>query len=233
MEETSIILSQHPSKKIQAVEVAVFLLLIFPSMLVSAVVVKPENLSFPMVAGSTILSDVPLLCLVLYFVWHNKEPFLSVGLTIQNGWREAAIGGVLFVPLMFGMNLVEKVLRAAGLSVLKQAPSFMVPTGAGQIALALLLLVVVAVSEEVIFRGYLIRRFAALLRNPVAALVLSSAIFALGHGYERSGGVAGVGILGLIFGAIYLWRKSLIAPMVMHFIQDFIAMIVVPFVVRS
>jgi membrane protease YdiL (CAAX protease family) len=233
MEKASPTLSQDPSKKIQAIEVAVFLLLIFPSMLISAAVAKPENLAFPLVAGSTILSDIPLLCLVLYFVWRNRESFLSIGLTLRNVWREAAIGGVLFVPLLFGMSLIERILRAAGLSVPQEAPSFLVPSGTGQIALALLLLVVVAVSEEVIFRGYLIRRFTALSRNPPAALVLSSAAFAIGHGYERSGGMVGVGILGLIFGALYLWRKSLVAPMVMHFIQDFVGMILVPFVLLS
>ena len=191
MEETSVTSGQDPSKKIQAIEVSVFLLLIFPSMLISAAVAKPENLAFPLVAGSTILSDIPLLCLVLYFVWRNRESFLSIGLTLRNVWREAAIGGVLFVPLLFGMSLIERILRAAGLSVPQEAPSFLVPSGAGQIALALLLLVVVAVSEEVIFRGYLIRRFTAVIGNPVIALLLSSAVFAMGHGYERSGGVMG------------------------------------------
>jgi membrane protease YdiL (CAAX protease family) len=229
MEQNTVISSQDPSRKIQAIELAVFLLLIFPSMLISTAVAKPESLTFPLVAGSTILSDIPLLCLVLFFVWRNRESFPSIGLTLRNGWREAAVGGVLFVPLLLGMSLIEKILRAGGLSVPQEAPSFLVPSGAAQVALALLLLVVVAVCEEVIFRGYLIRRFTALSRNPVWALVLSSGIFAMGHGYERSGGVVGVGILGLIFGAIYLWRKSLVAPMVMHFIQNFVGMILIPF----
>ena len=100
-------------------------------------------------------------------------------------------------------------------------------------ALAFVLLVVVAVSEEVIFRGYLIRRFVVLSKNPVTALVLSSAIFAMGHGYERSGGMASVAVLALVFGAVYLWRGSLIAPMVMHFIQDFIGIILIPMGVLS
>jgi membrane protease YdiL (CAAX protease family) len=233
MEESAAISNQNPSRKIQVIELAVFLLLIFPSMLISAAVAKPENLTFPLVAGSTILSDIPLLCLVLYFVWRNGESFPSIGLTLRNGWREAAVGGILFVPLLLGMSLIEKLLRAGGLSVPQEAPSFLVPSGAGQVVLALLLLVVVAVSEEVIFRGYLIRRFTALSKSPVSALILSSAIFAMGHGYERSGGVVGVGILGLIFGAIYLWRKSLVAPMVMHFIQNFVGMILIPFGVLS
>jgi membrane protease YdiL (CAAX protease family) len=219
----------EPFKKIQALEVAVFLLLILSSMLLSTAVAEPENLTFPLVAGSTILNDIPLLCLVVYFVWRNKEPFQSIGLTLRSWWREAIIGAVLFVPLALGMGLVGRLLRAAGLSFPQETPSFLVPSGGGQITLAFLFLVVVAVSEEVIFRGYLIRRFTALTRNPIASLVLSSAVFAMGHGYERSGGVVGVGILGLVFGAVYLWRKSLVAPMVLHFIQDFVGVILIPF----
>lgn len=218
-----------PSRKIQVIEVAVFLSLILPSILLSAAVAEPENLTFRLVAGSTMLNDIPLLCLVVYFVWRNEEPFPSIGLTLRRGWREAIIGAVLFVPLTLGMGLVERLIRAAGLSLPQGPPPFLVPAGGGQIAIALLFLIVVAVSEEVIFRGYLIRRFTTLTRNPTAALVLSSAVFAMGHGYERSGGALGVGILGLIFGGVYLWRRSLIAPMVMHFIQDFIGIILIPF----
>jgi membrane protease YdiL (CAAX protease family) len=225
--------SRAPAKKVQAVEVAVFLSLILPSGLLSAAATEPENLTFLLVAGSTILNDIPLLCLVLYFVWRNRETFLSIGLALRGWWKEAVFGAVLFVPLTLGMGLVGRLIRAAGLSVPQEPPSFLIPSGGGQITIAFLFLVVVAVSEEVIFRGYLIRRFTALTRNPIIALLISTAVFAMGHGYERAGGVVGVGILGLIFGAVYLWRGNLIAPMVMHFIQDFIGIILVPLHVLS
>jgi uncharacterized protein len=41
-----------------------------------------------------------------------------------------------------------------------------------------------------------------------------------------------VGILGLAFAAVYLWRRSLVAPIVMHFMQDFIAIIAIPLAAR-
>ncbi len=211
----------------------VFLLLIFPSMLLSASVIRPEDLTFSIVAWSTILSDLSLLCLILYFLWRNEESFSSVGLTSGDGWREILIGAVLYVPLIFVMSLIKKALYAGGFSTPQEAPSFLVPSGGREIAIALLLLIVVAVSEEVIFRGYLIGRFKAISRNPVAALLLSSVIFAAGHGYERSGGVVGVFILGSIFGAVYLWRRSLVAPIIMHFIQDFIGIILIPLGILS
>ncbi|MFO7965853.1 MAG: CPBP family intramembrane glutamic endopeptidase [Desulfobacterales bacterium] len=176
-----------------------------------------------------ILSDLPLLSLVLFFIWRNGEPFLSIGFTFKNIWREAALGVVLFIPIMLIMAAVEAALRAGGLSVPQTAPTFLVPSGTFQIGLAVVFLIVVAVSEEVIFRGYLIKRFASFSNSPIIALFISSAIFAVGHGYQRTGGMLGVGVLGLIFGVVYLWRRSLTAPIVMHFIQNFLGIIALPF----
>jgi membrane protease YdiL (CAAX protease family) len=31
----------------------------------------------------------------------------------------------------------------------------------------------------------------------------------------------------LAFALVYLWRKSLVAPIVMHFVQDFVSIVVV------
>jgi membrane protease YdiL (CAAX protease family) len=34
--------------------------------------------------------------------------------------------------------------------------------------------------------------------------------------------------MGLAFALVYLWRKSLVAPIVMHFLQDFIGIVLLP-----
>ncbi len=82
--------------------------------------------------------------------------------------------------------------------------------------------------EETIFRGYLILRFREVTSNTAAAVLLSSVLFSLGHGYEGSAGVITVGVMGLVFALVYLWRRSLVAPMMMHFLQDFIGIVLVP-----
>ena len=71
-------------------------------------------------------------------------------------------------------------------------------------------------------------RLNAVTRRSAAAVILSSIIFALGHGYEGTAGVATVGYMGLFFALVYMWRRSLIAPIIMHFLQDFIAVVVLP-----
>jgi len=59
--------------------------------------------------------------------------------------------------------------------------------------------------------------------------LVSAVVFSLGHGYEGSAGVGTVGIMGAVFAVIYLWRGSIVAPVIIHFLQDFIGILVAPF----
>jgi membrane protease YdiL (CAAX protease family) len=216
------------SHKAQIFEVSVFLFLIVPSMILSFFAVKPGSLSFMIVAGGTILRDLALVSLILFFLWRNGELVERIGWTFENGWKDIGLGIGLFIPLFFGANLLENVLQAAGLSVpTTSLPSYMAARDVAQYLLASVLVLVVALAEETVFRGYLILRFRTLTGSPAAAVLLSATIFSLGHGYEGSAGVITVGFMGLVFALVYLWRQSLIAPMVMHFLQDFVGIILV------
>lgn len=66
------------------------------------------------------------------------------------------------------------------------------------------------------------------LADPAISIVLSAVIFSLGHGYEGTAGVIKVGMMGLISALVYVWRGSLVAPMVMHFLQDFLSIVLLP-----
>jgi membrane protease YdiL (CAAX protease family) len=73
----------------------------------------------------------------------------------------------------------------------------------------------------------LILRFKAVTDRGVAAALLSSIVFSLGHGYEGMAGVISVFSIGVVLALVYLWRKSLVAPIVIHFLTDF-ATIILP-----
>ena len=211
------------------VEVSVFLFLIVPSMALSFFAVKQGSLSFVLVAFATILRDLALVSLILFFIWRNNEPITWIGWTFKNSRKEIALGILLFIPFSFGTGLLEKGLQAIGLSVPSTPlPSFLAARGMVEFLLALVLVVIVALAEETIFRGYLILRFKTITSNPIGAALLSAAIFSLGHGYEGSAGVVTVGVMGVIFALIYIWRQSLVAPIVMHFLQDFIGIVLLP-----
>jgi membrane protease YdiL (CAAX protease family) len=213
----------------QIVEVSVFLFLIVPSMALSFFAIKQGSLGFVLVAFSAMLRDLALVSLILFFIWRNHEPVARIGWTLKNSWREIGLGIVLFIPLIFATGLLEKGLRAIGLSVPSTPlPSFLAARDAAQFLLAFVLVVIVALAEETIFRGYLILRLKAVTSSPTAAVLLSAGVFSLGHGYEGSAGVVTVGVMGAVFALVYLWRRSLVAPVVMHFLQDFIGIVIMP-----
>ena len=219
----------RPSRNVELAEVSVFLFLVVPSMILSFFAFKQGTLSFTLVAFSAMLRDLSLVALILFFLWHNAEPVSSMGWTFKKPWNDIALAIVLFIPLSFGIAWIETLLRLAGLSVpSKPLPSFLTPKGPAEYLLAVLLVGIVAVTEETIFRGYLILRLKAITASPALAALLSSVFFSLGHGYEGSAGVITVGLMGLVFAFIYLWRQSLVTPMVMHFLQDFIGVILLP-----
>jgi membrane protease YdiL (CAAX protease family) len=221
----------HPGRIEASLEVLVFLFLILPSMVLSFFSGGPEaSVSFVFLGVSTILRDLSLVCLILFFTWRNGEPVRRLGWRYKGLDRELLLGFVLYVPFVFVIGAIAQLFSAAGLSApAEPGPSFFKVGGEWELALAVVMVIVVAISEETIFRGYLILRLQTATGSTAAAVLLSAALFAVGHGYEGSLGVATVGVMGLVFSLIYLWRRSLVAPIVLHFLQDFIAIVLSPY----
>ena len=216
-------------RKIAYVEVLVFLFLIVPSMLFSFFAVKGGSLNFTMMGVGTILRDLALVFLILFFLWRNGEGVSEIGWKFKNRLRDVIIGVAIFIPFFFGASLLDRLLQGLGFSL----PSTPLPFSAAtksplEILLAFVLVVVVAWAEETIFRGYLILRFRTITASPLGAVLLSSFVFSLGHGYEGSAGVLTVGFMGFVFGLVYLWRKSLVAPITIHFLQDLSGILILP-----
>lgn len=213
----------------QLVEVSVFLFLIVPSLALSFFAIKQGDLGFVLTAVATILRDLSLLSLVFFFLWRNGEPVKLVGWVFNNAWKEVLLGVGLFIPVFFGAAWFDSFLQTVGFSSPATPQPSLIPTmETAEFVLAFVLVVVVALTEETIFRGYLILRFRNVITNPAIPVVLSAVIFSLGHGYEGTAGVITVGVMGLIFALVYVWRRSLVAPMVMHFLQDFLSIVLLP-----
>jgi len=219
----------QPSRKAQAFELAAFLLLFVPSIILSYFSNLQEAAGFSLVALETIAYNFALVFLIAFFLWRNGEPPARLGWSRRRPWTEAALGIMLFPPFVLAIGLIEGIFIELGLSAPQESiPSFLAASGAAEYGLALVLVLVVALTEETIYRGYLLLRFTSVTGSPTAAVLCSTAVFSLGHGYQGSAGVAAVAVIGLLFCLIYLWRRSLIAPVVLHFLQDFVGIIVYP-----
>ncbi len=223
----------QPARKVQMIELAVFLFLIVPPMATSFLINDQSRLGFKTGATFSILSDLGLVSLIFYFIWRNREPLHCIGLTRRNFSKEVVWGLVLFFPMMYATNLLSGVLHAAGFSSPTKLPSFLVATGHAGLFMAVVLVIVVAFVEETLFRGYLIRRFNTATQRPWAAVIFSALIFSVGHGYEGMAGVISIFCLGIALAVIYLWRKSLVAPMIIHFCIDFSSIVLAAWLVTG
>ena len=220
--------SQQSDRREQALEVSAFLFLIVTSMALSFFAMTQGGLSFSLSAVATILRDLSLVSLILFFLWRNREPVRLIGWNFTNFGKEFILGVILFFPFFYISGSLENTLYKAGLSIPSTPlPTSLSPRGPVELLLAFFLVVVVAMAEETIFRGYLILRFKELI-NDSAAVLLSTVVFSLGHGYEGMAGLVTVGFMGLIFAIIFKWRGNLVAPMAMHFLQDFTVIVLLP-----
>lgn len=216
------------TRRVYVIESIIFLLVLVPSMGFVTLGGRIDRLGFPVVAIAIVLHDLTLTALALYLVWRNGDGLAAVGWQRRGIAREVFVGAALFIPLFFAVAMIESLLHVAGLPEPPSPPPFLLPHSGADYAVAVALLVVVAVSEETVFRGYLLLRLSQATGSRVAAIAASSVLFALGHAYQGSLGVVAVGVIGLAFALVYLWRGSLVAPMVMHFIQNCIGLLIAP-----
>jgi membrane protease YdiL (CAAX protease family) len=214
------------------IELTIFLFLIAPSMafsfFLSGSTGGGPTVGFTLTAVSSILRDLALVGLIMFFLWRNGESLKTIGWNLKGAGTEVAVGLGLFIPFFIAVALIENLLQMAGFTIPAAPMPELIMTGRSQLILALALVSVVAIAEETIFRGYLIQRFSSLNGSGAASVLLAGLIFSLGHGYEGSAGVVTVGIIGIFFGFVFLWRKSIIAPIVMHFMLDFVSIVLLP-----
>lgn len=214
-------------------ELAAFLFLILPSLLLSYSVAETSGIGFPLAASAIILRDLALVFLILYFLRRNGESLRRIGWRGRHIFRETMLGLALYIPTFLGTMLLSWLLQWMKLSSPgRQVPSALAPAGAWEMLLAVALVFVVAIAEETIFRGYLILRFRMVTRSLPLAVVISCGLFAVGHGYEGVSGVILVGYLGVVFALVYLWRGSVVAPAAMHFVQDFLGIVLLPLLLQ-
>ena len=215
------------ARRSRLLELGVFLLLLLPGIVLAQVGGESDE-TFVLASIGTIAHDIALGALVLFFVWSSGQPLSSMGWTTRKMGKEIAVGAILYPAMLVVLALLSLLLSALGLTTNASRPGFLDPRTPAQISLGVVLVAVVAIAEETIFRGYLLLRLRELAHGIVPAIAISSLVFAFGHMYEGISGVIVVGTMGLVFALVYVWRKSLVAPIVMHALQDLLGIVIAP-----
>ena len=86
--------------------------------------------------------------------------------------------------------------------------------------------------EEIIYRGYVLKRFAAIFGDTTKAWLLAavtaSIVFGFAHNYQGLSGIMSTGIIALLFGLIFLLNKNNL--MVLVFTHGIYNMIAITFI---
>ncbi|HET9400303.1 MAG TPA: type II CAAX endopeptidase family protein [Candidatus Acidoferrales bacterium] len=140
-------------------------------------------------------------------------------------WRDVGIALIFWV-------VAGCILMLAGLALriprqIQNGIIYMLPRGATEIIVWVLLSVTAGICEEIIFRGYLQRQFTAWTRSAVLGIVLAAAFFGAGHSYQGGRQPILIGIFGLLFGILAQMRRSIKPGMLAHALQDGVTGIIV------
>lgn len=88
----------------------------------------------------------------------------------------------------------------------------------------LVMAIVPAVGEELFFRGLIQKKLHRFLRNPHFAIIVTSTLFSLIH-FHLDGLIPRF-VLGCVLGYMFYWTKSIWVPIIAHFTNNALAIII-------
>ena len=170
-------------------------------------------------------ASVTLLLMLLILRLH-RESLADLGWNWDH-WISDLLLGVSLVPILFLVSL----LVALGFKVLlpnyytDRNPLIESIQSPGDLALFIVAALFAGGVKEELQRAFVLVRFRDYLGGAKLGLVIWSVAFGAGHYLQGVQNAVAAGLFGLLFGAVYLARGSLVAPMVAHGAYDSLALL--------
>lgn len=177
------------------------------TMALLANVALSQGLFAGVLIGAVVYTGVPLEALGVAF----DSEYLLTGITV---------GVLAGTALYVGNELGAAIATHFGLEHDEGLRGLLAPDSAGGWAVLLgVILPVVALFEELLFRAALIGALSVGFDIPVWILAVgSSAAFALGHGAQGRTGIVVTGLLGLVLAWLFITTGSLLVVVVAHYL---------------
>jgi uncharacterized protein len=170
------------------------------------------------VATLSLLDTVLVIGLVFLFLRAHRERARDVLLGRRPVWREM-LAGVALLPVVFMLALLVLALLITFAPQLHNVPENpmqdLMRNRRDAAVFGIVVMIAGGVREE-IQRGFILHRFSQYLGGGAVGVIVHSALFGLGHIDQGWDATLAVGTLGAVWGTIYLFRGSIIAPMVSH-----------------
>ncbi|MGB5355828.1 MAG: CPBP family intramembrane glutamic endopeptidase [Eudoraea sp.] len=151
------------------------------------------------------------LAFYLFIKYVDKEAFVQLGFKSYNYKREVVLGILMGLASMGIGSLVLAFFNQLIFVKILLLPS--------EVFLTIILYLLVAIMEEVLFRGYILRKLMRAI-DIHWALIISSMIFALMHAMNPHAtwiGLANIFLSGILLGLGFIYTKNLWFPIALHF----------------
>jgi membrane protease YdiL (CAAX protease family) len=176
------------------------------------------RLSPPFVFTLSLVDAGLVIGLVLFFLRAHHESVRHVLVGKRSVVREALLGiALLPAVFMFVMLVLVVILRFAPdlHNVARNPLEDMLRNRSDALIFAAVVMIAGGVREE-IQRGFIMHRFGQYLGGAGWGIAIYSVFFGLGHIEQGIDAALATGLLGVVWGLLYVARRSVIAPMVSH-----------------
>ena len=181
--------------------------------------------------------------IVAVIYWRSASRHLApneLGLVVSDVWRTLFIA-VIFTALLC-LNQWAGLRKIALLPVERRGFLFqftqkIMPHTSTEALAFVALALTAGLSEEFIYRGFVVALLIRVLGNSLPAIllaaILSSGLFATAHLYQGRRGIITTFVVGMVFAALRLWTGNLVAPIAGHFGVDLVAGLYAPRILRG
>ena len=176
------------------------------------------RLSLPFVLALSIGDTILLIALMVILTRAHGETVSGLWLGPRPIRREI-VYGLLLIPVVFLLVVgLLNALRAFApwLHNVPTNPLEQLASTPGQAALFAIVAIFAGGVREELQRAFLLRRFEQHLGGALVGVIVLSIGFGLGHIVQGWDAVLVTGVLGAFWAAVYLRRRSSVAPMVSH-----------------
>lgn len=170
-----------------------------------------------LLVGNVVATHGLLLALTLGTVWYTAVPLEVLGLA-RPTIAGLAVGAGLGLALSVGNEASARLADRLGFDRDERLRELLTPDSPrGWLALLVVVLPLVAATEELLFRGVLVGGLAAGFGLPVWGLAAASSVaFGLGHGLQGEAGVVVTTGLGFALAAAFVLTGSLLVVIIAH-----------------
>jgi uncharacterized protein len=175
--------------------------------------------------GTIVAMEWGLVAAALAVAHHHGLGPRDLGQTVGDPGRTLAVTalGLLGLLALTGFNMRQ--IRHAGRDELeatvRRARKF-VPVGSTQVAAFSVVALTAGICEEILYRGWLIGFMGSLVGSIWMGMVMAAVLFGVGHAYQGRQGIAATGVLGIVFGTMFVLVKSLVPGQAIHAAIDIV-----------